>query len=268
MMLLPGAVMLTACEETIELDSRQAPPQLVVQSTITNQLKAHPVTLSKTAGFYSSGQTPRVTDAVVSISDNENNVFDYFYNSEAGKYFPNQPFEGIPGRTYTLNIQADGKTITAMETMPTAPVIDKIQQQIDEEEQEDPEDEGYFYEITINATEPQDTRDYYLFKFYRNDSIQDADGRAIYFADDNLIGEQINGIEAPVYYKVGDEAKFEIYSITRQAFVFYNDLNNILNSDGGMFSPQPANPRTNLQGGAIGFFQVSPLAADSLVITP
>ncbi len=45
--------------------------------------------------------------------------------------------------------------------------------------------------------------------------------------------------------------------ISRDGYLFYNDLNTILNSDGGMFSPPPANPRSNVTGGALGFFQVS-----------
>jgi hypothetical protein len=58
----------------------------------------------------------------------------------------------------------------------------------------------------------------------------------------------------------------EIYSLTREQFVYFTDLANILNSDGGMFSPPPANPRSNISGGALGLFQVSGISRASILI--
>jgi hypothetical protein len=59
-----------------------------------------------------------------------------------------------------------------------------------------------------------------------------------------------------------------MYSVRRNGYLFYNDLNAILNSDGGMFSPPPANPRSNITGGALGFFQVSAMTSASIAVKP
>jgi hypothetical protein len=59
-----------------------------------------------------------------------------------------------------------------------------------------------------------------------------------------------------------------MYRISRDAYLFYNDLANILNGDGGMTSPSPVNPRSNIfssEGAELGFFQVS--AVDKTNIT-
>ena len=59
----------------------------------------------------------------------------------------------------------------------------------------------------------------------------------------------------------------EMYSITREAFIYYNDLFNLINNDGGMFTPPPANPRSNVSNGALGYFQVSALDTASIIVT-
>ena len=58
------------------------------------------------------------------------------------------------------------------------------------------------------------------------------------------------------------------YLVQEEEDLSLTDLGNILNSDGGMFSPPPANPRSNISGGALGLFQVSGLNRASILIVP
>ncbi len=80
------------------------------------------------------------------------------------------------------------------------------------------------------------------------------------------LGEKIDGVTSPIFFAPGDVARIEMYSISRDAFVFYNDLQNLLNSDGGLFSQPPSNSRTNLSNGALGFFQASALDISAVEI--
>lgn len=258
-------IFFTACEETIELDPLQVEPRYVVESLITDQEKQHFVKLSKTTGFYDSGKTPRIDNASVKVTTDQH-TYDFNYDAEKEMYISAEAFAGVANQEYMLQIDVDGFQITARDMMPSYTQIEDLTWSIDDDEKEDPEDPGYFYEMLVFAKEPQDTRDYYIFKFYRNDSIQNFDGRSVYFADDDMVKESINGLPAPVFYKEGDKATFEIYSVSREVYVFYADLNNVITNDGGMFSPQPANPRNNLSGDALGIFQVSSMATDSLLI--
>ena len=115
------------------------------------------------------------------------------------------------------------------------------------------------------AKEPQDREDYYLFRFFRNDSILLDWSTDIYVFDDETLGESIHDISIAGYFREGDVARVEMYSLSRGGFIFYSDLSTLLNNDGGMFTPPPANPRNNLSNGALGYFQVS--AVDSMEIT-
>jgi hypothetical protein len=160
----------------------------------------------------------------------------------------------------------DGVVYEAQDELHRVTSIDSLSYRVNEEEKEDPEDYGKFYEVLIYCKEPQDTKDYYLFKFYRNDSLQYDFDTDIYFADDETLGENIDGVSSPIFFAPGDWARCEIYSISREAFVFYSDLQSLLNNDGGLFSQPPANSRTNLSNGALGFFQASAMHVSEIEI--
>ncbi len=260
LLLLMG--ILTSCEKNYVLDTDQSEPKIVIEGMVTNQQGYHFVKVSRSTDFYSSGKTPRVTDAVVSVSDDEGNAIEFMHNpnnnpDSSGYYKPIINFAGAIGRTYTLSVFADGIEYRAEDKMYRVTSIDSLTYSLNQEEMEDPEEVNKYYEVLIYAKEPQETKDYYLFQFYRNDSLKTAEPDEIYFADDIALGEEINGIQAPIYYAIGDVARVQAFSLTRAGYIFYSDLQNLLWNDGGMYGPPPANCRTNLTNGALGFFQVS-----------
>jgi hypothetical protein len=259
---LLAMIFITACEKTVLLDLDQTAPQIVIEGLVTNQPGYQFVKVSRSANFYQSGKTPRVTDATVTVTDEDGNEIIFIHNpnnhpDSAGYYLPSSPFAGEIGKTYTLLVEADGQEYTAQDKLFSVTTMDSLKYFVNVGEMSDPKIKNRYYELVMYAKEPQATQDFYLFKFYRNDTLNLYNPSDIYFADDKTLGEKINGVPSPVYYAVGDTARVEVYSLSRIGFVFYNDLYNLLNNDGGMFSPPPANPRTNLSNGALGFFQVS-----------
>jgi hypothetical protein len=118
------------------------------------------------------------------------------------------------------------------------------------------------------AREPKATEDFYLFKFYRNDTIERFDtNTGIFYSDDIGLGEEINDLSGPILYSEQDTARMEMFSLTPTAFKYYFDLDQLINSDGGMFSGIPANPASNIDGSdAIGFFQVSAISAEEIIV--
>jgi hypothetical protein len=172
----------------------------------------------------------------------------------------------VVGRTYTLSVEVNGQTYAAEDELFAVTAIDKLEYRINEDEAEEPEEEEKVYEVLVFAKEPQETKDFYLFKFYRNDSLKFDSETDIYYSDDELLSENIDGVPSPNFYGIGDKAKVEAYSLTRQGFVFYADLQKLINNDGGLFNSPPANCRTNLTNGALGFFQVSALNTRDIIV--
>jgi hypothetical protein len=249
-----------SCDKAFVLDLKDSKTKVVIEGLLTDQPDHQYIKVTKSADFYYNHETPRVTTAIVSVKDDQGNTYAFEHNPDsAGYYFPQTPFVGVIGRTYTLSVEVDGVLYTGEDKLFSVTPITKLESKVDEDEKKDPEIEGRFYETLVFAVEPQETKDYYLFKFYRNDSLKFDSPEDIYFSDDDLLGENIDGVSSPIYYAVGDKAKVEAYSLTKSGFIFYSDLQKLLNNDGGLFGSPPANCRTNLTNGALGFFQVSAL---------
>lgn len=266
------ALAFVACEEPYHLDEELQDERVVIEALLTNREDMQLVKVSRTSSFYSSGNSPRITNAVVTVTDDLGNVVNYTHNpggheDSTGIYLPPPGFAGAIGRTYKLVVSHGGVTYEAEDQLLPVTPVDSLTIDLDEEEQEDPEDAGKFYEVLIFAKEPPDEENFYLFKFYRNDSLARANEADVYYSDDKLLAERIDGIPMPVYYGQNDVARVEAFSLSRTGYVFYNDLSGLLNNDaGGMFGPIPATPRTNLSNNALGFFQVSAVSTADIVV--
>lgn len=271
--LILASIVFWSCEEPVHLDVSQAEPWVVIEGQVTNVSGKQYVKITRSEGFYDSGKTPRVTDATVLVKDDDGNEFPFIHNpgnqaDSAGYYLPQTPFIGEIGRTYTLHATIDGQVYEATDELFYVTPIDSLSYRVNEDEKKDPKVFGKYYEVLIYAKEPQETKDYYLFKFFRNDSLQTYVDTEIYYTDDKVLGESIDGVSSPIYFAPGDRARCEIYSISRDAFVFYNDLQSLLQNDGGLFSQPPSNSRSNVTNGALGFFQASALHVSEIEIKP
>lgn len=265
--------MLAACEKTVMLDITQDQPRVIIEALVTDQPGDQYVKVTRSSGFYDTGASPRIENAAVTVSDDAGNQYIFVHNpggdaDSAGYYRPADGFTGVIGRTYHLAVQVDEILYEADDLLTPVTPIDSLSSRINEDERDDPEKTGKYYEVLMYAKEPRATTDYYLFKFYRNDSLTVNADTDIYFADDELLGENIDGVPSPVYYGIGDLARVEMYSLSREGYVFYSDLQTLLTNDGGLFGQPPSNSRTNLSNGALGFFQASAVVRKEIQILP
>lgn len=264
-LLLLAAYLCSQCETPIDLDLEQHAPQYVVEGLITDQMGPQFIKITKTVAFNSTAPAERVNDAVVSLIDDLGNRYD-FTKTIDGVYEADTPFAGSAGRTYQLDIAVEGQHFSASETLPAVAAIDSIAYRINEEERDKADVETQFYEVLLYMNEPQATQDQYLAKFYRNGSQENSEGEEVFYFDDELLASQIRGLAAPYFYAQQDTFRFEMYSLTPKAFRYYFELDNNINNDGGVFSGTPANILTNLEGGAIGYFQTSSVVSAEVII--
>jgi hypothetical protein len=265
------AFILTSCTEGIDLDLRQSPIRIVIEGLVTDKPGYQSVKVTRSADFYSTGKTPRVIDAVVTVRDDLGQAFNFVHNpnnhvDSAGIYVA-KDFVGVIGRSYRLTVVVGNEVFEAEDQLTPVLTPDSVKYRINEEEAFDPKDYGKIYEVLLYAKEPQDQTNFYLFKFFRNDSLTYYNETDIYYSDDELLAGQIDGIPSPIYYAKNDKARVEIFSLSRKGYVFYNDLAVLLSNDaGGMFGPIPSLPRTNLSNDALGFFQVSAVSLSEVEI--
>ncbi|WP_219008081.1 DUF4249 domain-containing protein [Aquimarina litoralis] len=116
----------SSCVDPFEIETENFENILVINATITNELKTQEVLLTRTFKFEDDGPQSE-TGATVKIIDDTN--FEYvFQESEPGIYLSTQEFAARSGRTYRMSIQtADGRSyISDVVTLPQETSIENL----------------------------------------------------------------------------------------------------------------------------------------------
>ena len=258
---------LLACEDDIQLDVAQADQKIIIQAQVTNRPDYQFVKISKTVGFYDNGISPGVNNAVVSVEDDLGTSWSFSESTDdEGVYLPDVNFVGEVGRTYTLSVEVEGKQYSSTEELMPITPVDSLTSVVNPERMEEYGPNADVYDVLLYTVEPQDQENFYLFKFYSNGNVLNDDGEDITVTDDVAVGEAIDGLELPEHHSLGDSVSIEMFSLTKTSFIYWNDVASLIFSDGGIFSPLPANPRSNISGGALGVFQVSGVSVGYVIV--
>lgn len=103
--LLIGVIILglISCREDIKIKPAEGEQLLGVSGSITNELKKHELTLSRTMGFYEEGDQEMVSDASIFVHDNNDTIW-YEETEESGVYQMVTEYAGKENHTYFLSI--------------------------------------------------------------------------------------------------------------------------------------------------------------------
>ncbi|WP_055445644.1 DUF4249 domain-containing protein [Lacinutrix mariniflava] len=115
-----------SCREEIELETATFESVLVVEATITNELKHQEIKISRTSVLEETDQIIE-NNADVTVVDNTGNSFNFSQNTE-GVYISNDLFEALPNVEYTLEINTiNGATYSAnQQTLTPISQIDNL----------------------------------------------------------------------------------------------------------------------------------------------
>jgi len=110
-------IILFGCTEPYHLQTSNFEEALVIEATITNELKTQQIKLSKTYKLEENGPE-FVENANVSVEDDLGNVYPFIEGTDV--YESQNPFQAIAGRKYKLTIITDGKTYTSTQEILTS----------------------------------------------------------------------------------------------------------------------------------------------------
>jgi len=116
---------INSCTEPYALQTNTYDEAIVIEATITNELKNQEIKISKTYRFEEKGPNYE-TGAIVYITDNAGNQYDF--EEKDGVYISSSPFQAVPEREYRLSITTkDGKAYTSKnEALPAVNPIESI----------------------------------------------------------------------------------------------------------------------------------------------
>lgn len=229
-----------SCTKVIDANLDESPAYLVIEGSVTDT-SAPSVRITRMVDVEKDNNFPAVTGAVVTITDNLGNITT-LQQSTQGIYF-GDTIIGVPGRTYNLKVVLNGETYTATSIMPKKVYIDSLSVR----------DFGFGEETLFAAlhyTDPVGQGNNYRAVLWHNDTLRTD----IFIEDDKFSdGNTREGtLFSPDYtLKKGDKFVIEMQCIDRQVYDYLSVLIEVGGSSG---LASPANPQSNISGGALGYF--------------
>lgn len=259
--LTPFALLfLISCEKVIDIDLNQSHPRFVIEGNLSNITGESTVKISKTLNFDETTAYPVISGALVTITDNKLNQIDTLTEISAGIYFK-PGFGGMEGHPYTMMVNIDNEIFTAVSTMPFNVNLDSLLQ-------ENPAGSGTvggpggsggpgnpggdhdyksIVQIIPHYTDPVNSENYYQFEVLRNDTFVDD----VFIRND--VGFNGSSSHLPLRIKAdkGDVITIDLQCIDKTVYNYFFGLNENINQS----SATPANPASNINNGALGYFK-------------
>jgi hypothetical protein len=243
---------ITACEKVIDLPLRESDARYVIEGYITSEDSCR-VRLSQTKAFSDSNGFTGISGARITIQQDNNAPV--LLSETARGIYESFNVQGRPGSTYRLQVEVGGQRFTSTSRMPAAVPLDSIyitlRQSFDGNRRKvvtalfnDPPGKGNAYRFIKYVN---DVRDFRIFIF--NDNL--SDGRTI--------RSELRGGLA-----TADTVRVQFQCIEDAVYRYWFTLDQ--NARGGDNSPSPANPVTNIQGGALGYFSAHTIQERSLIV--
>jgi len=275
--LLWGVGLCFSCTAPIDISTRDGEPALVIYGYLTDESKNQNIRLSRSSPYFQEEENPVVTDAKVRVTASNGKEYTFVHDKD-GYYVSQRRFAAAPDVTYRLSIEVN-KDIYEVETttLPKLPVdsitITKLNIM------------GFLhYSLNIHFQEPAETENYYLFKFFINDSISNEKITDLILSDDEMFnGEYLDGVSVMYFnsaadfedtdddwgmYLVspGDRIRLQVLNIEKGYYQFLRDCRTEKRGENPFFGGPPSNIYTNLPKGAVGYFTSFCITEKSIVI--
>ncbi|MDC8002679.1 DUF4249 domain-containing protein [Aureisphaera galaxeae] len=245
--LIAMGIILVSCEDPISVDLNDAPPRLVVEASLdwekgtsgNNQT----IKLTTSTPYFDTEIINDVLGASVRVTNTNTQQVFIFQDQNNGLYTTSS---FVPRRNdpYRLEIQYNGETYTATETLTPVTEILEVSQSL----------EGGFddelLDVSIFFQDPDEEGNYYLMRFIEEgDQFPVLETESDEFSNGNLIDEFFEkdgdaGTQEEEF-QVGDTVTISLYGISEQYFNYIDLLIEQYDSGGDPFATTPARIRGN-----------------------
>lgn len=240
--LLPGLLFLVSCEKVIDVNVKNSQASVVIVGEVSNALGPYQVRVTQTVPLQENIPNPGLA-ALVYVTE-LGGTTDTFRALGNGLYESNT-LQGKIGKTYVLHVLVDGQQYQASSTIPSPVPFDSLSF-IGEVFFKD----SSFYP-QVNCQDPPGVANYYRFVEY----INGKQVKANFVRDDRFwdgkYGEIVLRNFGDDDLAKGDQVRVDMQCLDKAAFDYFNTLDN---AGGSSNSAAPANPITNISGGALGYF--------------
>ena len=244
-------IALLSCTKTIDVDLKSASPAIVIEGKLGSNAAAS-IQISKSGPFSSNNTFPGVSGASVNITDDLGKTY-WLTEISAGLY-TNTTLIGIPGHSYNLSVNIDGKNYTATSTMPAQVKLDTLLM----EKLSLMDKMGWA--AVPQYTDPAGFGNYYRF-------IETINGKRYpnyWVWDDRIVNDGISRIpliQGDSSINLHDTIEVEMQCIDKNMYRYFTALANVQ-----MNATTPANPDSNIRGGALGYFSAYTSSRKKIIV--
>jgi len=153
------AILITGCTETYPLLTNTYEEIIVVEATLTNELKNQEIKITKTSRFEDDGIEAE-TGAKVVVKDDQNN--EYLFEESAGTYKSQTAFAAAPDRKYTLEITTKDRKIY-QSTPQTLTAVNPIESVVPSLATNKDNETGI--QINVNSYDENNSSKYYRYEY-------------------------------------------------------------------------------------------------------
>ncbi len=236
------AVTLYACQKVINIDLKDVDKKYVIEGIVNDGPGPYTVKISQTKNFSDDNNFATISGAQVIISDNTG-VTDTLRETSNGSYTTSR-ITGVQGRTYNLLVNIGGSSFSASSTMPAKVMLDSIYiTTID------------FFGNTVKSlipafTDPKNVKNNYHFEQWKNGILD----KTLFSQNDEFSDGKVNSRpliteDIDSAFKSNDIARLEMQCVDDNVYNYWTSLEQSTGS-----GTAPANPVSNIKGGALGYF--------------
>ncbi|MBO9616550.1 MAG: DUF4249 domain-containing protein [Dyadobacter sp.] len=244
-------VALYSCQKVIEVELNPSSPKYVITGNITDQPGPYEVKITSSINFDEDNNFPTVSGARVYVTDQNNSSTDTLTEVAPGRY-RTHVWTGVPGHTYKLVVMLGSEVFTSVSTMPAPQGLDSLYTK--------PATFGDGTDVVAVYDDPVGLGNYYHLVL----TIQDSLSKEIYLHNDKINnGSRVTHVLSnDIDIKTGDTIIVKLQCIDADVYDFYYSLDQALKQNSAVIS----NPKTNIRGGAMGYFCAHTVRTRSFVL--
>ena len=256
--IFPVSMLLAGCEKIIDVDLNEADTTIVIEGNLSFNDRTVKVLLSETGSYFTPGETQKVSGAIVSLEDDKGNLFTVD-EKEEGLYINNK-INVRPDTRYKLSVTHNGTEYSASSFLNPPVYIDSTGYE--------KYNSSFFYEegyrIKVFFKDPPGIENYYRINLFKNGELLSAGNDLIVFDDSGIDGKIVQVRLGGQRFDKNDKAYLEMLVIDKPVWKYLSTLRDVANINPG--SPAPANPVSNFNNGALGYFSAWSYDSKSIII--
>ena len=251
-------LLFSSCEKVIDVSLNDSAKKYVIEGNISNEAGSCKIKITQSKDFSENNDFPGVSGAKVTVSDNGGAAIALTETSQG--MYESATIKGTTGHVYNLNVTINGTVFTSSSSMPVQVNLDTLyiknevffgdSVKLASIEYNDPDTPGNAYHFILYKNKDREST-----VFVTNDDFTNGNNvtNDLWFADDD--GDKNKRL------KRGDSVKVVMECVDMPVYNYWFSLDA---ASGSSDNATPANPVSNITGGALGYFSAHTVQTKSI----